>query len=329
MADFDDDAFWEPTGDDLQAQRILNLAILFMNSASFVPTREIHRLIYEDLGYEAFQKKFKNDRERLALCGVILENKLEGSESLWKADSEASFVTLSGISQEDAMLLDLVCLPCVANPTFAFRDELRLALAKIDRSFGSSVVAAPADARGTSSSYRKLQQCHSARQAAVIDYVDAKGNASVRQVAPLGFFGVGENTYVVAVRVDDDGNFVPDSIRTYAASRLGKVTPKQRLTFEIPDDFYVDDFIRLPFQIGPTIYEASFLVPADAERDLRASAKGKGSFARDGERLVWTVDVSSEAAAAAFAISMSVLPMSPASLVGTWREVLEGVVSRG
>ena len=140
---------------------------------------------------------------------------------------------------------------------------------------------------------------------------------------------MGENTYVVAVRVDDDGDFVPDSIRTYAASRLGKVTPKQRLTFEIPDDFYVDDFIRLPFQIGPTIYEASFLVPADAERDLRASAKGKGSFARDGERLVWTVDVSSEAAAAAFAISMSVLPMSPASLVGTWREVLEGVVSRG
>ena len=329
MADFDDDAFWEPTEDDLQAQRILNLAILFMNSTSFVSSKEIHRSIYEGLGDDAFRKKFKNDRDRLALCGIVLENKPDDNESLWRADTEASFVTLSGISPEDAMLLDLICLPCVANPTFAFRDELRLALAKIDRSFGSSVVAVPADAQGSSAPYRKIQLCHSTRKAAVIHYVDAKGNASVRQVAPLGFFGLGENTYVVAARIDDDGSLVPDSIRTYAASRLEKVIPKQHPSFEIPDDFYVDEYIRLPFQIGPTIYEASFLVPADAEHELRAIARGKGSFAKDGDRLVWTVDVSSEAQAAAFAISMSVLPMSPASLVCTWKEVLEEVVSRG
>jgi proteasome accessory factor B len=106
------DDFEEPTEDERSARRVLAVAIAFTNARRALSMPEIHREFYPGLSDATFRRTFLRDRERLAMAGMFLESgpTVDGY-STWKVDEESSFVTENALSQEDALVLDLMLLP--------------------------------------------------------------------------------------------------------------------------------------------------------------------------------------------------------------------------
>lgn len=252
-----DDDFKEPTESEQSARRVLALAVAFINTRVPLSQRTIQREFYPDMALKTFQKSFLRDRERLAAAGLSLKNgPADGRMVTWMVDAESSFVKENLLNEEDALTLDFLLLPLASDPSFPYARDLRLALAKIDRSFdGGSMATIPPEARRRNSNITRLEDCMTARHTARITYTRADGSQSIRTVAPLGFFFLNNHTYMVALRTDTPE---PEPPHTYNLDRVAKVTENSRSTFAPPADFDVRDFILLPFQMGDSLYTATF-----------------------------------------------------------------------
>lgn len=252
-----DDDFREPTENERSARRVLALAVAFVNARVPLSQRTIQREFYPDMTDKTFRKSFLRDRERLAVAGLSLINgPADGRTVTWMVDAESSFVKENLLNEEDALTLDFLLLPLASDPSFPYARDLRLALAKIDRSFdGGSMATIPPEARRRNSNITRLEDCMTARHTARITYTRADGSQSIRTVAPLGFFFLNNHTYMVALRTDTQET---ESPHTYNLDRVAKVTENSRSTFTPPADFDVRDFILLPFQMGEPLYEATF-----------------------------------------------------------------------
>ena len=316
------------TRDDERARRICSLALDFMSAATPIPSSEIARAHYAGLSPDSFRRAFSRDREVLAACGVaVVERRQGGEESLWAADAERSFARGAELAPTDAAALELACRPLVDDPSFPLADELRLALAKISRAFSETLAVGRVRDGGASRALGTLRSCMTSGTAVRAAYVDARGSRSERTLAPYGFFSLRGSLYLVAARLDDEAN--PGTVRTYRVDRFASARPVEGMRFSVPDDFSVEDWRKLPFQMGPVAYEGRFEVPAEDEPDVRRAAGAQGSFSDDGDRLLWAVDASDERAAARWAVATGLRPVDPASLAPAWREVLEGVVRDG
>ena len=126
------------TSDDEQARRLCALAIAFSNAESPISSQEVHAAHYAELSDDSFRRKFSRDREKLVECGLVIRQVgLDARDALWQADV-SSFADGSSLSADDALMLDVLCTQLVEDPAFAWRDELRLALAKVDHAFGAA-----------------------------------------------------------------------------------------------------------------------------------------------------------------------------------------------
>lgn len=318
------------THDDERARRICSLALEFMNARAPLPTSTIARAHYPGLRDDAFRKAFSRDRAMLAACGISLtEKRGADGEALWEADAESSFAQGAELAPADAAALELACRPLAEDPTFPLARELRLALAKVSRAFAETLAVAAADGRPAPRGLAALRSCLTARHAARVSYVDAAGRTSERLIAPYAFFGLRGELYLVAALLDEDGREVPGHVRTYRVDRFERVSEEPGLSFEVPADFSVEDWRRLPFQMGPAAFDGVFLVDAAHEMDVRRAAGAQGSFEPRGEGLVWTVPVSDVDAAASWAVAMGLRPLAPEPLVSAWRRVLEGAMRGG
>lgn len=332
LLDFEDpdEGFIELSSDDTQARRVLSLAVEFMNARGPVPASTIERY-YPDLSPESRNRAFHRDRESLALCGIIVERvaKPDGAMA-WQVDESRSFVEGSTLSERDAFLLDVACLPLVNDPEFTFRDELRIALAKIDHAFAADpVVSLSASTTRDDRDLATLRSCMTRGCAARIAYTRADGEESTRVVAPFGFFGLRGRLYMVAPRIDQDGTLEPDSMRVYLIDRVRGAKALDKVRFEVPDDFDVADWRKLPFQIGPTVCTCEFLVPEGALDELRRAALGRGVLDEGPRGTTWFVETSSVEDAAAWAIAHGIRPVAPEELVIAWRSALGEVACRG
>lgn len=317
------------TRDDDRARRVCSLALDFMNAASPLSSSEIARTHYPGLSSDSFRKAFSRDRQTLASCGLaIVERRVPGEESLWEADSARSFARGAEISPTDGAALELACRPLVDDPAFPLADELRLALAKVSRAFSETLSTARSRERGSSRALDALRSCLAKRTVARVTYVNARGETSERMLAPFGFFALRGTLYLVADRLDDDGAPTGDP-RTYRVDRVTAACLLPETTFSIPEGFSVANWRRLPFQMGPTTLEARFVVGDDRAGDVERAAGTQGSFAHEGDALVWTVAVSDELAAARWAVAAGIRPLAPESLVTAWSRVLEEVLDDG
>ena len=316
------------TRDDERARRICSLALDFMNATTPLSSSEIARDHYPGLSPDSFRRAFSRDREMLADCGVsVVERRRGGDESLWEADEGLSFARGAELDPTDAAALELACRPLVADPSFPLASDLRLALAKVSRAFSETLAVGRVRTPDASRALGTLRTCLTKGIAAQVTYVDARGSRSERTVAPYGFFGLRGCLYLVAARLDEGGTPVEESIRTYRVDRFSDARPLEGAHFSVPDDFSVEDWRKLPFQMGPTTLVARFAVGAAREGEVRRAAGAQGTFAPDGGSLVWTVAVSDAAAAARWAVVMGIRPLGPDELTALWREVLEGVAS--
>lgn len=317
------------TRDDERALRISSLALMFMNSSTPIPSSVIRREFYPSLVADSFRRAFSRDRDALATCGLVIEERPRaGEESAWLANDALSFASGAEISASEAAVLDVACQPLLDEREFPLAGDLRLALAKLTRAFGESYVAVPEAHRTRLAYLPTVCSCLLSRHALAIRYRDARGDESQRTIAPYGLFGLRGNLYLVAGRISDDGEALPypTGTRTYRMDRIARARELASVGFDVPEGFALSDWRHLPFQMGPSRLEATFVVPPRREAETRRAAMGRGAFsAREGE-LIWTVDASSVEDAASWAIAMGIRPESPGELVEAWKRALEGAM---
>lgn len=318
------DDYREPSEDDRSARRVLSVAIAFINATRPLSNTEIKRDLYNELSDAAFRKAFVRDRERLAAAGLVLrKGPRVDNEVTWETDEESSFARESLITRQDALTLDLLLLPLASDPSFPYARDLRMALSKIDRSFdGSSTVSIPAAARQRDARLTSVEECLARRQVIRMTYQRADGSVTDREVAPYGLFSLNSNNYLVAARIEEGELLEP---HTYNLSRVHEMQVVKRKTYEVPDDFDVRDFIRLPFQIGPATTTAVFVIPSDVLREVRPRVAGHGTWTRHGDDARFVADCSDISAAASWAVSEGAIPVAPGALVEAWRELLCGM----
>ena len=323
---FDDLGYQELTGDEARAQRLISLALAFTNRTTPLTSEEVWDSIYPDTSREAFSRVFRRDRKALAGVGVIIvsaSGKGEGGE--WVLDASRSLAGTEALSARDALVLDVACGPLTADPSFPYADELAMALAKIDRSFEWALpggTAAPAD---TNSALRTVRRCFDACEGVRVEYVDAHGAKSTRVLAPYGLFGLRGHVYCVAARVEDGAVSAPPHV--YRVDRMADAEPVPKVTYTIPGDFSVEDYVVLPFQIGPSRGDATFVVPSERAADVVRAARGRGSW-EDAAPLRWTVPYSDLGAAATWAIAEGIRPVAPEALVRKYERLLEEAMDR-
>ncbi len=316
-----DDEFREPTEDERTARRVVALAIALSNARRPVTTIRIRDDFYSDLSDEAFRKAYQRDRARLSSTGLsIVRRDLPTGETAWQIDKDVSYVGSNDLTPEDALYLDCLLLPLASDPSLPFAHDLRLALTKIDRAFsGDPVAHIPPEARNRNRQLEQLETCLSHHHAARVSYERADGSRTDRIIVPLGLFNLRNTAYLVASRPSDnpEGDQPLDEAHVYNLNRFHSVREINTKTYPIPSDFRVRDYIRLPFQLGPTLYEAEFDVPPSRLDDVRKSVGTHGIWL-DGARLV-RLQVSDEDAASAWSIAEGVRPTRPETLVNAWR----------
>lgn len=296
-----DQEFREPTEDERTARRVLTLAIALINARRPLTTTEIFNEFYEGMREDSFRRAFLRDRNHLVKAGLVIRRGPDRADSYtWEVDREASFAKEDLLTKEDALTLDALLLPLASDPSYPYARDLRLALAKIDRSFdGSSSAILPPSARKRNNNITRLEECMTAHHVARIVYERADGTRTDRLVAPLGFFHLNGRTYMVASNMVDDQLEPP---HTYNLERVLSVHESQKASFSWPLDFDVRDYILLPFQIGEVLYEATFCMD-------------------DGSTRIETV--CDEIMAASWAIAEGATPRRPASLVEEWTRQLK------
>ena len=316
----------ELTKDDERARRICSLALEFMNAASPVSSSEVAQSFYPGLSPDSFRRAFARDRALLAECGIVVEEERRpGTDSAWHVDEGRSFAQGVELSATEAAVLDIVCQPLLDDFTWAFADELRLALAKLTRAFAESVVEGTGTQRASLRALPALRSAFVSGHGVRATYTDAAGQTSERLLAPYGFFEFQNVLYVVAARLAEDGATMPDSIRTYRVERFGPVMAVPALRFEVPADFSVQDWRRLPFQMGDNLVTGQFLVPATRADDLRRASLGCGTFDEKDNQLMWSVGIADVPAAASWAVAQGITPLAPMELVDAYRLLLEEV----
>ena len=313
--------------DEAVAERVTSLALLFMNAHHPMPTATVLAQTYPTLARDSAERAFSRDRARLRSCGISVRSvRLADGTPAYAADEESSFADGGALSARDALFVDMACRPLLGDPSFPYAADLRMALAKLGRCFDDRLGVGGAgleDDAGRAAApclpvlFDCLLSCHACR----ISYRDARGRESERDVAPLGMFGLRGTTYVVAAAMEGT-RLREGEMRTFNASRVRSARELRGICFEVPEDFFVEDYIRLPFQMGPTVCEATFLVPPERERDLRRQVQASGSFSRSEQGLVLAAPAADVDAAAAWAVGEGLRPLSPEGLVSAWRRVL-------
>jgi len=318
------DAYLKMTGDDLRAARVLTLAVKFFGTSQPIPSSTIRSELYPDLDTGSFNRQFLRDRELLASFGlVICDADDNGGDTLWKVDEAVSYVQGEGLGAKEARMLYVLCHDMAFDQSFPYRDELRLALAKISRMYrGSAIPHSDATTPTQHKLLAALVSCMSNHHATDITYTDALGAQSERTIAILGSFGLRGNTYFVASRINKDGSLVDNSVRIYRLDRFDKVRELQKVRYAIPDDFNVSDYERLPFQIGDPCGVARFTLDSSVDRDVQRASQTHGACHQQDGRTIWEVSYSDIDAMASWAIATGLTPLAPPELEGAWTQTL-------
>lgn len=323
------DSHLNMTSDDQRAARVLTLAVKFFGATLPIPASTINADLYPDLDSASFSRQFLRDRELLASFGIVIrEVESFDNDTRWQVDESSSYVQGEGLGTKDACMLYVLCHDMAFDQAFPYRDELRMALAKISRMYRGSFI--PHTDTTTPAQHKLLAvlvSCMSNRHGVAVSYTDAQGTTSNRTLALLGSFGLRGNTYFVASRVKNDGTLVPDSVRTYRLDRFQKARELPTCSYQVPLDFAVSDYERLPFQMGDTIGTARFAIPSVLGKQLARALATHGQTHDEPGESVWEVAYSDVTAAAAWAVGSGISPIAPDELCAAWQTVLSDTAS--
>jgi proteasome accessory factor B len=287
------------------SERIVNLALYLASARHPVSAREIAEQV---AGYPAgqndaaFGRMFERDKDDLRRAGFVVEIDRTQETERYRFNSDATFSGVVALGPVEAVELRAAAAAMLADPSFPYTDDLRLALAKITAAADSPVgpasaigpsLSADEDPAAQGSAVAELTGAIAARKRASFSYTGATGLASRRRVEPWGLFARDGRWYLVAM------DPAAGDVRVFAVARIGGLDVEQARPktpdFERPADFDVRAWMLMPFQFGARTHEATLRLTGAAASRATALVSGQGTLSRaaDGATL-WRVPVSDE-----------------------------------
>ena len=311
--------------DEEQIQRYLNLGLFFDNRTTAVSSQEIHGRFYPTKKDDAFRKQFSRDRKHLENLGIYIEQ--VNKDPLWKVNVEKSYPSeKESLSPSEIKLIEILCARLVDNPAIPLSRELRYALIKISPNFRRYIQSDFIDDSPSSSIQDILQEHLDTLISCTLDYVKADGSRNRYIFKPYAFFPFRNHMYIVGERQNHDGAC---AIRTLKVDRIEDIVKSKSVSYTIPSDFTVTDYIYLPFQIGSTSVGATFEIPSKKKGNLKGILNQHGTFTEEGDKIFWNTNVADLRRAAMWAIDNELRPVKPQELCDIWKQVLQKVIEIG
>ena len=201
------------TENDYAVRRIVALATYFMNNASSVSEDHLLSMFYTSIEKRESQvKALKRDIARLESCGFVFMKHTDLQQGKpyisWQVNEKKSFI-IHRFSPIFMQALRVLCDPLTHDNSFAWRDELRSALIKLDsqphistlpiaKQTSSFPVDTCANEQTKQTVLATLIQALSTHHYVSCVYTVQNGEARSYNLAPLGTFGFHEHTYFVA-----------------------------------------------------------------------------------------------------------------------------------
>ena len=350
------------TENDYAVRRIVALATYFMNNASSVSEDHLLSMFYTSIEKRESQAKaLKRDIARLESCGFVFMKHTDLQQGKpcisWQVNEKKSFV-IHKFSPVFMQALRVLCDPLTRDNSFAWRDELRSALIKLDsqphistlpisKQTSSFPVDTCANEQTKQSILATLIQALSTHHCVSCVYTVQNGEARSYNLAPLGTFGFHEHTYFVAEKSDGKHNAnqgkpssevcVQKHIRVFRLDRFVKVTLTSK-TYTPPQDFSSLDYRVMPYQLGNTPLEATFAVLDSCPEEVREAchmhlhpvqlceskqtATTTQQVAAQQHVAVWKTQVSNIDLTVRWAIENDCIPLAPSALHTAWKKLL-------
>ncbi len=313
--------------------RQLSLLNLFVQHPKGVSFEDINLAIYSEdtkTSTDTHKRMFHRDREVLEEALGFYTQYDDESEK-YTIDTEHSLIdTSTSLSREEKIVLRDVVIPHLLE-SYADQTDLIIALNKIGIPLAHSHRLLPEDAtdinflRGALGIKYVIWKCLTHRTECTLTYTTANDVQHTYTARIYGTFSVAENQYFVA-NIGEDGE---DDIRTLRYDRVDQIDPKSGSNhYEIPEDYQDYKYLKLPFQIGETLYTARVLIEKENVEDFVSVFRRKGTATLDAEgNVIWDVEVSDEDLFLFWLISHGFIPLAPLSLKEAFIKRLEKVVS--
>ena len=319
-------------------ERLLLLAMALDTRSGLTFNELVERGLLGDPGQvesESLRRTFQRYREHLEELGVRVTEADHGAGVRYKVDARYTYAEPRAIdfTRDEALVLVTLLSLYLEGANTPYTQDVYRARNKIAAIAGLAPTPASeggSQETGVAKAYAALAKAYAAGLAARFDYTNAHGVRETKTVQVYGLFERAGHTYAVAL---DRG---ADEVKVFRCDRIDprSVKVEPRLPYQVPADFCVDDYMRLPFQYGTgEPFEATFAVRAGADpATCRALTQGKGSWhepTADTPRATWHIDASDLAALArwaARALSAGLVPVAPSELV---EAVAEGLRKAG
>lgn len=351
------------TENDYAVRRIVALATYFMNNASSVSEDHLLSMFYTSIEKRESQvKALKRDIARLESCGFVFMKHTDLQQGKpcisWQVNEKKSFI-IHRFSPIFMQALRVLCDPLTRDNSFAWRDELRSALIKLDsqphistlpiaKQTSSFPVDTCANEQTKQTVLATLIQALSTHHYVSCVYTVQNGEARSYNLAPLGTFGFHEHTYFVAEKSDEKQNEKhgkPSSsetcthkhIRVFRLDRFVKVTLTSK-TYTPPQDFSSLDYRVMPYQLGNDHLEATFAVLNSCPEEVREAChmhlhpaqlcKSKQTITKAQRATalqhvaLWKTQVANIDLTVRWAIENNCIPLAPSALRTAWKKLL-------
>jgi len=270
------------------SERIVNLALYLASAVHPVSANEIAVNVAgysPDQNAAAFGRMFERDKDDLRHAGIVIELDRSDDVERYRVDADSTFSDAVQLEPLEAVELRVAAAAMLADPSFPYPEDLRLALAKLaaaadggisPTSVVKTALSADEDPALQGAAVAALTRAVGARKRASFSYTGADGRASQRTVEPWGLFARDGRWYLVARDPAADGTRVFAIART-TDLRIEQGRPKTP-DFDPPGDFDVRTWMLMPFQYGSRTSEATLRLSGPAASRATALVAGQGKL---------------------------------------------------
>ena len=276
-------------------ERLVNLALYLADATEPVTAARIKSDVFgypADQDETAFLRMFERDKKDLRAAGFTIE--VVDESGRYQLNRAATFASALDLSPEETAAVRAAGAAMLADPSFPYPEDLRLALTKISTGFDSDAIQAAArladeEPARQGAVVAMLADASSRGKRATFGYTNSYGASAPHAVEPYGLFLHDGRWYLVG------RDTARDEVRTYTVARIDDVSVDAARPntpdFARPQDFDVRRFVRLPFQYGPAADEFEAVVSFSPSAAWRAEAlcAGQGTIEPDGSGVVWHV----------------------------------------
>lgn len=354
------DTGWNFSQDETRARRISSLAAFFMNHEGRVAENEIKRRFYEDVDKQnSFLRAFSRDRQMLETLGYRFikyeTNPADSDGRFWQIDSQKTFFSYK-LTLVQARTLECLTQALVFDTSFAYADELRLALTKISARFPYSLLPLCENAserEGVQSNNAKhkaqilscLIEALSQKRLIACQYKRANDEVKDYVLAPLGTFGFHNASYVVAEKMSKDNEQNKSSMPQIHSFRNDRFVSACMLKkgFTPPQHFDVNAYIKLPCHIGTAQIPAKFALVNALPYELMRKIERSGTLSTSERRIhventahdtrdrdlapckptIWETTINTLVPTVRMALETGMVPLDPPQLVTLYENFLQ------